>query len=391
MVDPIISGKLFWEAIWSLILYFAAMLSFAERLLPPSVRRNRHHAVIAKRRAALTRSVNDNIVGMKADDDVATAKKARILIQGLIERTPADPKFGTTPSVVVKLKSVDGHPAVVLYSRSKGYERQLQDTINATEGMKSFGLKLLTSRELEYEKGKVEDLEASGAEAARGYPADVDAQSSSGEILLLHAAASGHKSDVQQLLEEGTDIEVKDRWGRTPLSCAATNGHGAIVKLLLEKKANIEARDNSGQTPLSCAAENGRLAVVKLLLEWDANIEGRDISGQMPPSSVAERSADIEAKDRWGRTPLSCAATNGHGAIVKLLLEKKANIKTRDNSGQTPLSRAAEDGRVAIVKLLLEWGADIEAMDYSGQTPLSHAETNRHYAVVKLLQNGTES
>jgi ankyrin repeat protein len=39
------------------------------------------------------------------------------------------------------------------------------------------------------------------------------------------------------------------------------------VKLLLEKGAELETKDNYGQTPLSCAAEKGHEAVVKLLQE----------------------------------------------------------------------------------------------------------------------------
>ena len=43
------------------------------------------------------------------------------------------------------------------------------------------------------------------------------------------------------------------------------NGHEAVVKLLLEKGAELESKDRDGRTPLSWAAENGQEAVVKLL------------------------------------------------------------------------------------------------------------------------------
>jgi ankyrin repeat protein len=39
------------------------------------------------------------------------------------------------------------------------------------------------------------------------------------------------------------------------------NGHEAVVKLLLEKGAELESKDKDGRTPLSWAAENGHEAV----------------------------------------------------------------------------------------------------------------------------------
>ena len=64
--------------------------------------------------------------------------------------------------------------------------------------------------------------------------------------------------------------------------------------------------------------------------------------------------ADVDAKDRYGRTPLSWAAENGHEAVVKLLLETgKVDVDLKDMYGNwTPLSRAAVNGHKAVVKLL---------------------------------------
>ena len=39
---------------------------------------------------------------------------------------------------------------------------------------------------------------------------------------------------------------------------------------------------------------------------------------------LLEHGAELETKDEDGRTPLSCAAGNGHEAVVKLLLENGA-------------------------------------------------------------------
>ncbi|KFY95418.1 hypothetical protein V498_03373 [Pseudogymnoascus sp. VKM F-4517 (FW-2822)] len=145
-----------------------------------------------------------------------------------------------------------------------------------------------------------------------------------------------------------------------------------IEKLLQETTAKSEAsgdyRDQDDRTPLSYAAENGHGAVVKLLVE--------------------RNDVEADSKDKDDRTPLSYAAENGHIAVVKLLVERNdvvADSKPNFYS-RTPLSYAAGNGHEAVVKQLVERN-DIEAdsKDRDVRTPLSYAAENGHGAVVKLL------
>ncbi|KAL5331136.1 hypothetical protein ACEPPN_000665 [Leptodophora sp. 'Broadleaf-Isolate-01'] len=158
----------------------------------------------------------------------------------------------------------------------------------------------------------------------------------------------------------------------TSLHIAAYFGILAVVRLLLEQGAELEAKDSFGRTPLSRAAENGHEAVVRLLLEQGAELEAKD--------------------SRFKLTPLSRAAGNGHEAVVRLLLEQGAELETKDSFGRTPLSRAAEKGHEAVVRLLLEQGAELETKDSRFKlTPLSWAAENGHEAVVRLLlEQGAE-
>lgn len=79
---------------------------------------------------------------------------------------------------------------------------------------------------------------------------------------------------IKLLLEKGADLESKDNDGRTPLSWAARNGQMVVMVLLKEVKVDVNAKYKYGQTPLSLGAgiehwafEIGHWAVVRMLLK----------------------------------------------------------------------------------------------------------------------------
>ena len=225
---------------------------------------------------------------------------------------------------------------------------------------------------------------------------DVNQRDSSGLTPLMWAARYGHKEVVQLLLQqEDTQPDISDmEYGRTALSWAAGSGHEGVVKLLLGgqfadsgsigrwwrdtwramtliivgKYVNPSSLDNRGQSPLSWAARNGHGGVVKLLLEQ------KDVSPDKP--------------DNYGQTPLSWAAWSGHDRVVKLLLEQGGvSHDGQDHFGKTPLSRAARNGHDRVVRLLLELGdVSPDRPDNFGRTPLSLAARNGHDGVVELLK-----
>ncbi|KAM6529650.1 hypothetical protein FALCPG4_007779 [Fusarium falciforme] len=215
--------------------------------------------------------------------------------------------------------------------------------------------------------------------------AHTEAEDWGGRTPLSRAAENGDETIVRLLLDRGAHTEAADWGGWTPLWRAAENGHEAVVRLLLDRDVHIEAADKEGRTPLSRAAENGDEAVVRLLLDRGAHTEAADKEGRTPLWWAAARRPS-RAADKWGRTPLSWATTNGHEAIVRLLLDRGVHIEAADKEGRTPLSRAAENGDEAVVRLLLDRGAHTEAADKEGRTPLWWATEKGYEVVVWLLQ-----
>jgi ankyrin repeat protein len=130
----------------------------------------------------------------------------------------------------------------------------------------------------------------------------------------------------------------------------------------------LEAKDTWGRTPLSWAAQKGKTEVVKWLL---ANGAAPDSEATVPFLS--------------GCTPLWFAVQNGHKGVTEVLLATKIDFDSAIAERQTPLARAARYGHEAVVQLLVEKGAKVDSKDVNGRTPLSLAAGNGHEGVVQYL------
>ena len=96
--------------------------------------------------------------------------------------------------------------------------------------------------------------------------------------------------------------------------------------------------------------------------------------------------ADVNAKDKYGLTPLHHAAWQGRNEIVELLIANGADVNAKDVDGGTPLHYAAWQGRNEIVELLIAKGADVNAKDDVGKTPLDWAIKFKNTATTDHLR-----
>ena len=87
--------------------------------------------------------------------------------------------------------------------------------------------------------------------------------------------------NVQALLAQGAQVNIKDHFGGTALIYAAMMDENTeIVKLLLAHGAEIEAKDHEGKTALIHAAwSNDNQETVKVLLAHGARIDATDHEG----------------------------------------------------------------------------------------------------------------
>ena len=122
--------------------------------------------------------------------------------------------------------------------------------------------------------------------------------------LIHQAAVDGDVDSVKKRLDEGVDINEKNRLMLyTPLHGASRNGRIEVVKLLIERGADLNATEKSGMTPLMLAVQYNHKEIVELLLA---------------------KNADINAVSRGNQNAYTLAKKGGNAEIVDLLANKGA-------------------------------------------------------------------
>ncbi|KAH0544335.1 hypothetical protein FGG08_001476 [Glutinoglossum americanum] len=183
-------------------------------------------------------------------------------------------------------------------------------------------------------------------------------------FVLLFAVKDGCRDVIMRLLENPTSESGSSESDSfcNALVVARTLASQSIRHQLSDGLHEGPKRNSIRMPLLPWAASKGHEAVVRLLIE---------------------KGAELDLKDEVGWAPLSWAAEKGHEATVKLLIEKGAKFDSKDRRGQTPLLWAVEKGHEAT--LLIEKGAEFDTKDRYGRTPLLRAVEKGHEATVKLL------
>ena len=174
--------------------------------------------------------------------------------------------------------------------------------------------------------------------------------------------------EVQKLLRRGIDPNSPNEKGVPALLVALQSGSPkSAVLLAQEPQTRVEVSNPSNESALMMAAINNQLEVATVLIERGAEV------------------------NRKGWTPLHYAATRGHIAMMRLLLENSAYIDAESPNGTTPLMMAAYYAPPLAVKLLLEEGADPTLRNQAKATALDMALANERKQSAYYLRAFTEA
>ncbi|EER09449.1 26S proteasome non-ATPase regulatory subunit, putative, partial [Perkinsus marinus ATCC 50983] len=86
-----------------------------------------------------------------------------------------------------------------------------------------------------------------------------------------------------------------------------------------------------------------------------------------------------------GHSALWEGTWKNHEATVRYLIDKGANVNFKDKAGRTPLHEASRYGHTTLVELLVDHKADIDSLDGAGESPLAQAVSCCRHDVVALL------
>jgi len=193
-------------------------------------------------------------------------------------------------------------------------------------------------------------------------------------------------------------VNARTKSGATPLHVACKSGNATAVRLLIEAGADPEAKNNFGHTPYDMIMDSDHGSAFELISETFRKkspksllrrelLRALDKGDEKAINALTDQGADIEARDRYGYTPLGIACWNALPLnTVRLLLSHGADVtKTMDDKRSTPLHRASAFGGDDLADLLIRHGADVNARDWNGNTPLHWACENGNIKTTKLL------
>ena len=210
------------------------------------------------------------------------------------------------------------------------------------------------------------------------------------DSLLMKACKVGDEECVKFLLSRGADVSFASHYsGHTALTLACRYGHESIIKLLLERGAAVNP--TVGLLPLVEASGSSNVGVVELLLNSGARVNDQPSIVCTDPHCGMEFFHEGHHY-HLNLNALMTASSNGHAAIVALLLKHGANIETKleflphddyCQEGFSALNFASYSHHWDVVKLLVAGGADINKINIGEHFEAIHHLTPLMYACVE--------
>ncbi|KAF7190355.1 Ankyrin-1 [Pseudocercospora fuligena] len=294
-----------------------------------------------------------------------------------------------------------------------------------------------------FERGLLDAAETGSEKRVQrylGYDLQVNFADSQGRTALHLAAKNGYDTIVKSLVAAHCNVDAFSEVYGTALCEAASANRPSIVQLLLEAGADVNAPGGSLHgSAVHAACASGKLPILLLLLDAGASVsatptivpkENHNADGSHSPGAIRQYSctplysaidtghchlvpalisagADVNTTcKKWFESlatnkettqttcleeaPLHCAAANGFGAIVELLLDQGVSIDIKTSDGLTPVMITTIYNRPRCLRMLLDRGAGLDDRDTEegrGMSALDYAASGGNRECLMTLVN----
>ena len=227
--------------------------------------------------------------------------------------------------------------------------------------------------------------------------ADVDAQVEGYGNALQIASLEGHDQVVQTLLDKGADVNAQGGEYGNALQAASLRGHGQVVQMLLDKGVDVNAQGGLYSNALQAASQGGHDQVVQMLLDKgaDINAQGGEYGNALQAASsgghdqvvqtLLDKGADVNAQGGEYGNALQAASYGGLDQVVQTLLDKGADVNAQGGEYGNALQAASLRGHGQVVQMLLDKGVDVNAQGGYFSNALQAASLRGHDQVVQML------
>jgi ankyrin repeat protein len=203
------------------------------------------------------------------------------------------------------------------------------------------------------------------------------------------ARQSGDVEFGKLMLNNGANINLKDRDNQMALNLAAWRGFNLFIDFLLDHGAEYDTTRDGARFMLSSAADCGSLRLFKVVLDREKELAADEpLMKNIMRSAIMGGSVDIvqlllkqhipldNTANRYGWTPMHYAAARGHTAMIRFLAERKFDINKRTLSGKSVYNIAKENNRIEVIGTIEDLKGDTSPERfpeltgaYLGQTP----------------------
>jgi ankyrin repeat protein len=219
------------------------------------------------------------------------------------------------------------------------------------------------------------------------------------------------KSNLDEQMEQFViklkgSIDIPDKQGKTPLMLAAQNDNSYLVILLIENGADINLKDKNGKTAFSYAEgkpftldalNQGKFAeqdITKLNINLLAEVMKRDPDINTIKELV-DQGADVDLKDAKGNPlillPLILQPRKENIALELLKLGANPNIGNSSSQFTALMEQARKEyfqqgySDITLDKALIDKGAHVNAFDNAHKSALLYAAQAYNLPSMKLL------